>query len=1107
MPLFVTGLMLLPSFLLHADSRIEIREETYKTQKVSAPAFLITTRYYTATLVPELGGRILALIDAKDGKNLVYDNGYGGLLDDHGSRIFLPYQLTWIKKTPQVAIAKLVLDEEVRYEKILTFYADRPCIEVMYRCENHGQTDNRMLFRNVVRPGGETFSDEELYCSSRKTGLLRGKNLPYRDEPADMWAALIHPSQQRVVANFFEGNALQRLYSWRKGIAAVAPTYEFLFEPLKPGQETEFHYYWMICHGLTAADYAHKNFVAQIEGSYTNETLSATLSLVPTWLSMPDLKVSMEILDSSRNSIRTLPSTAIGLSHLDTLYTLPISTKNLKEDSYVILLLTLQSSTLPEPLIIEKPFPRNGEDKLLAKYTRPVRWVGNSPDRKNISGWKKETDYTVQPNRADQQRGYLVFEENGAGAGKHTSLISFDLAQLEPEGFPLHFYSISAEGSVRIGQTSPKGILLESFIPESMPIKGWTGEERAGLKLIPGDTFTIKPGEDRTLFFRLTSGEIKPGKYSAKLRFTPEKGASSDITVAITIHPIRFPSQPIMVFDANNNVTDLCTRPGKNAQNPVWDQVRADNYMKDMKNHGIRGHNMPGVSSPFSRYWYNRVKVRETGLSLTESIAKYPERFRNRTDLPSLDFSEWDWFTDQFLRAGMTHFRVQMGSCGERFMSGHAPLTRLIYGTTLPSTDIRQTLIMEWYNREAVRYMKDRGILRVFAIIDDEIPSEKLAWWVQHAFRASLMGFEPGVTQSAATIADDTIINMVSPFMKYWVIGTLQKDMMDLRRAEGLIRPEDRTITYHSSAVHWQKYDQMRGKCGLESAFFDLDACWIQAYDRFYSTEHVVYPGPDGPISSAAWEGARDGLDDANYLLLARAMISALPKEEQKTATQTLESIVGMKEDSLIRFSNRVSGMGMLTLMGSIQGKAFRPYKTYQFREAKARLLSFIETLAPKVPTQKASALLGLHSLIQEGTPSFIIPERMQYKERAAQFLRDAAKGLECADPVFQDPDPNNPYPIFFFGRLEELKKDLPLLASHPDLQDVDEKYPGKGNYLIRFLQKPPDPKAKAGTAQTLKSMVILVGDEEGATRAEKNLSQVITFPKSQYSHWLVSKK
>jgi hypothetical protein len=1102
--LCVIGFTLLFQVIL-LGGELQVSGKKYMSEKTSSPAFVIENKYFRATLVPERGGRILELLDKKDGKNLVYDSGYGGLLDDHGARTELPYRLEWIKKDKSEVIVRLTLDEEVSYRKTLHFYADKPCIQVDYHCENHGQTQNRMLFRNVVRPGGGTFSDEELYCSSRTNGILHGNGMPYKDELADMWSALIHRGQQKVVSNYFEGYTPERLYSWRKGVAAVAPTYEFMFPPLKQGNQVDIRFYWIFCHGLSAVDYAHRNFVAQLDGSYANGKLEAKLDLAATWAPMPDLTVSCEILDAKRQSIGKVPALKVPINQLDTVLTTPIAAPAANAGKYAILLVKLESVTMDQPVIIEKPFPLRGDEKLLADYKRPVRHLGTPVEQQPMPGWKKETDYTVQASEQDKKRGYLIFEESGAKAGQHTNEVVFDMVQREPEGFPLHFYSTALNGEVSISIETPNGIVLESFIPEKVPEKMWTGETPFGLKLIPGTKFSVKPGEDRTLFFRLTAGDLPPGHHTARIIFHPAGAAPEEVSINVNMRPIRFPWHPFMVFDANNSVNNLCAKKGATPQLPVWDAERAGNFMKDMESHGIRGQAMSGVNSPFEHYWYNRVKIRDSGVPLIDAIKKDPAEFRG-TELPRLDFSEWDWMTDQLLLHGMTHIRIQMGNCGDGFMSKHSRLTQLIYGRTVSAGDLRQAIVREWYDGSAVRYFKDRGITRIFAIIDDEIPSEKLAWWVQHAYRSIQMGFEPGVTQSAKTIADENLMNMISPFMKYWVIGTMQKSMMDLRRSQGLIRPEDRVITYHSSANHWQKYDQMRGRCGLDTAFFDLDACWIQTYDRFYSqSQTVVYPCENGPISSAAWEGARDGLDDGNFLLLARAMVAALPDAERKNYQNRLEGIVGMREDSFIRFSDQASDVGTLTRMGSLTGKAFRPYRTNQFRMAKQKLLDLIEELSDEVPVQKASASFGLHPLMKDGVSAFRIPEGTRYSDRVCTFLSKAAGNLKHVPPRPEKVDKKNPYPVFFFGTVAELKTHLPELAAHPDLKDIGENYPAKGNYIIRFVQKPAKGKQEKKLAENApESMLLLVGDEAGATRAETNLINVITYPRTQYSHWLL---
>jgi hypothetical protein len=438
-------------------------------------------------------------------------------------------------------------------------------------------------------------------------------------------------------------------------------------------------------------------------------------------------------------------------------------------------------------------------------------------------------------------------------------------------------------------------------------------------------------------------------------------------------------------------------------------------------------------------------------------------------------------------------------------MLQHSQLAKLVYGRELPAGDVRHQALREWYDGAVVRYLKDRGIARVFGTIDDEIPSEELAWWVQHAYRAGQMGFEPGVTQSAKTIADTQLVNMVAPFMRHWIIGTLNRARLEQRRAEGVIRPEHWVSTYVSSACHWAGYDELRRSCGLSPAFFDLDACWIQVYWRWNQAEAVIYPTETGPISSAAWEGARDGYDDGNVLLLARAMVAALPPAERPAWTERLEKIVGMREDSFIRFADRPVGVGApVTRMGWLEGRVFRAYDAARLRAAKSKLLDAVEELAAKAPVQKAASDFGLHPLVRDGKACFRVPEGMAWAERATRFLARAGGDLKMEPVRPEKVDPADPWPVFFLGTFAELKRALPVLARHPDLQDLGEGWPKSGGYVLRFVQKPLERKKGERAPEAAESMVLVCGDEAGAAKAEANLANAITPAKGLYSHWLL---
>jgi hypothetical protein len=1083
---------------------LSVEKSEYTRGKKSVPSFIVENRYYKAVVAPEMGGRIVEWIDKSNDRNIVYDNHYGGLLDDHGSRIAKTYQAKWLKKSGSEAVLRLTLSEKnSKYVKKVHFYADRPVLKVDYHIENSSQIPLRLLFRNVVRPAGTEFSGQELYCYSRVVGLQHTtKGMPRTDDQADPWCALLYPPDKTVVANAFLGDNLERLYTWSG--SKVAPTYEYMFNQLEAGKTVDFTYYWLLCHGLTSVDYACRDFVAAMDGAISADNeLDVKLSIIATWAAIPKLRLTPTILDERGKAIKALQPVEIPVSSLDTVVVHKIKAALPPNLKYAVLTIKASAPGLLSDVVLEKPFTKSKKEKVFAGYKRPVRWIGGHVEQKPLPGWKKIVKYTIKPTGDDKKRGYLVFDESGENRGKALKTIDFDMMRNEPEGFPIHFNAISKNFDVTMKAKTPAGLSLKTFVPLLMPQKLW-GRVMNGLKLIPGTEFKVAKGEDKTLFFRLkVDAKCHPGVYEIPLTFSPKGAEPTTVVLKVNVHPVRFPLQPYFSFDVNNCVNYLCSKKIRGIRRD-WNEELAKNYLTDMEEHGIRSQTLQGINAPSSHYYYSYVRDVETGLPLTESIKKNRERFKNRLDMPRLDFTFWDWLIDRLLKHGQRKVKWPMGGCGKGFMQNHARLTKLIYGRTFPLGDIRQQAVKEWYIRELSRYLRDKGITRVLVTIDDEIPSEELAWWCQHAYRSIKMGLEPGVTQSAATIADDTRINMVAPFMKYWIIGTLNKKMMDKRRAQGIIKPEHWVTTYHSSANHWQPYDQMRGHCGLNCAYFGLDACWIQVYYRWRQSEAVIYPGKTGPIDSAAWEGARDGLDDANLYLLANSMIKALPDEKSKGIYGgKLAEIVGDKKNSIVRFADRVSGVGIVT---SIENNP----DTAVFRNVKRKLFALIAELKPLVPIQKANVVYARHPLIVNGVSAFSIPRGMRTAPKVEAFLAKVAGGLEFTAPKPEKVDPKSPYPILFCGTLAELRVFSPELAKNSALAGIDDKYPKQGSYAIRFARKPlKRGKTKKGAKkprledQPL-SMVVITTTPESEDKVFNLLANIVTQPKSQYTQWLL---
>ena len=70
--------------------------------------------------------------------------------------------------------------------------------------------------------------------------------------------AVVDPAKKSVVGIAFEGDALERLYTWFG--SKIAPTFEYMMRRLPAGYKTDFHCYWFFGKGLKEVDYASPRF-------------------------------------------------------------------------------------------------------------------------------------------------------------------------------------------------------------------------------------------------------------------------------------------------------------------------------------------------------------------------------------------------------------------------------------------------------------------------------------------------------------------------------------------------------------------------------------------------------------------------------------------------------------------------------------------------------------------------------------------------------------------------------------------------------------------------------------------------------------------------------
>ncbi len=242
----------------------------------------------------------------------------------------------------------------------------------------------------------------------------------------------------------------------------------------------------------------------------------------------------------------------------------------------------------------------------------------------------------------------------------------------------------------------------------------------------------------------------------------------------------------------------------------------------------------------------------------------------NQNNLPGLDFaSKWDPYIHYVIDSGFTTYRSTLGNI-KSYRNNFSDLAKTL--------GIDQDKFRIWYLGEIARYFKEKGFDSVYASIDDEIPEDEFPSWVEVAKEAKNLGYAPGCTWSNLLLENEENIKIIASACDFWTIGTYNPQLLEKRKKQGYIEKSDYLQTYVSSATWWQKYEDMRFHCGWLPAFGGLEGTWIQEYWRWNQDACIIFPSENGPIVSAAWEGARDGFEDANYYLIARSLLAMAEK-------------------------------------------------------------------------------------------------------------------------------------------------------------------------------------------------------------------------------------
>jgi len=1062
-----------------AAGNVRLTKGSYFFEGRTLESWTLENEFFRLGLVPERGGMAYEWIDKRGGHvNLIYlsprAGGYGGLFDDHGSRTVLPYALKVLRESPEACAVELsATQDDVTYTKRITVHAGRPLVEVTYEISNASQEEHgKVLIRNVIRPGGGHFTESELYVMPLTDRVHRTtKGFGRSENIGAPWNGIVNTTDRRGVAVVYAGDKIKRFYTWTQ--SRVAPTYEWMFEPLAPGTRYSTTFYLIIAHGFTGYSDATRFYVAESAIQESGQrTLRVSNRLEPVWRPLSNVRLDLKVRRVGQDE--SLQTAALDLGNVVVGETVerPWTWQAPSDGAYVLEVTVLSDGErlgeYEEVFTVGRVPPA-----ALAAYERKPKWRGRDPVEP-VPGWQKQERYTLKPGEAEKRAGYMLFQEFGPDAGKPLRSVHVDMGIGEKESLNFGLHPITEIGKVRLrvaGGTLPAD-RVQLTAAELVPQEIW-GKTHVGQKLLNTPILPTKPGESAWFWVILDTSGLAPGDYASIIRLEPQSAEAQTLELAVRVLPVAMPEDLLISFNPNSLFNYLAA--SGRWPNMEWDERKGRLYAADMHAHGIRtlrayARNAPGMDP-------RRIRIRETGEPLLDAIRRNPARFR-AGELPALDLSYWDPMINLALEYEQFRYCTTLGNL-QSYDRNFIQVSRMIFGDDGLAPDSEEhRRIRRWLLGQIPLYLREKGFRRILTTIADEIPFDLFHTWVEKAKEAKSLGFAPGVTTSLLTLADPVHLKMLAGPSDYWIIGTLNDTLLDRARRQGHIEPNDWVETYCSSANFWQRYEFMRRWAGWWPAFFELDAVWIQEYWRWKQAAAVIFPDDvNGPKSSGAWEGCRDGLEDANYYLMALDLVRALESQPQtaelgRKARRELEGIAGKRQDSTVRFAYQKTRTGELLQCLTLD--------THAFRTAKAALLELIVRYRDRLPHRGATVKWGEIAIAREGEPQFSVAFGRDLEE-AAEAIREHIErriGMRKCRVVGLDTALTSEGGVIAVVSRDDAAF-LKRLADSGIDPGISPTYPASGSYLIREV--------------TLggRVWIIIVGaDRQGALLGAKNACQ-----------------
>ena len=625
-------------------------------------------------------------------------------------------------------------------------------------------------------------------------------------------------------------------------------------------------------------------------------------------------------------------------------------------------------------------------------------------------------------------------------------------------------------------------------------------------KLAPRDESAVElqPTRPRTVWVQVSTKGLAAGPYESRITFSTRDGQTLGVLpVTVDIAPIAMP---------NPRLVQLRTWGGGISNDP--------RLLRDVQRQGSDG---AIISYPDTQ----KVKLRNSDVTLATALQAPEVHLRARRPSPLLDFGElWDECLDNYLAHGVTSLRLKDARTGPQWaeaVTGETGTIRTAYDEWPPAW--RDACI--GYYRQVTEYLHERGFGMAHPIWTDE-PSmssiEKNYLPLAKAYIAAGMG--PGSHWTTSGWMHPAMANRFIPWVRdlsMYQYG--YPNLLEFLRAgavklgEGTIVGFTRggtglavrnphvtsrlgpwSILHQGPPVHfWRTGPIWKGWLYYidftRNQWFRLGGVQGERLLAYGSSDHQ--DTSVDMLTSSDWEGARDGVDDAN---LGRMVEWYLPRLQARAAGAWKERLAAIEAERKLWFSDSSPfpiGLKAVDYLHKPKDGEKLEYHihtvaadtTRDIEAGKRYLIGLLREMAPHVRRSDVQVWWHDWALVRDGEPT----ARVVVSPAAAPAVKESAAAL--TGRVL-----DNSHVMIHLVETDELSAtqqtvilvgaagDPPVarLLQQTGLQ-LDARYPGRGNYRIARLKD--------------RNIVAILGtDTAGVMRGVRNW---LAFVNPQ-GHWLL---